>query len=539
MRNLYFILVFLCLSLIAKGQTMRVEDDFEGNGTISTWFGDACSINTALPNPFQIGINTSATVLEYHDTGGQYANVRFDVSDNFELTVNHTFSLKIYVPSGGLSGSQSNQVSLKLQDGRIGAPWSTQCEIIKQVFLDQWQIITFDFEKDTYINLDQGSVPPIQRTDFNRVVIQVNGENNTDYVLAYIDDVYYDGTLPEGIVFDRLVWSDEFDDNGAVNNTLWFHQTQVPPGGSWYNGEVQHYTDRMDNSFVEDGVLKIVAKKETYTDQGYTKQYTSSRLNSKFSFEYGKVEVRAKLPTGVGTWPAIWMLGKNINEDGAYWDNLGYGTTLWPECGEIDIMEHWGSNQNYVQSATHTPSSYGGTVNLGGQSIASASTEFHIYTLEWTSEKLVFSVDDMVHYTYMPALKNASTWPFDQQQYLILNVAVLPSIEASFTSSAMEIDYVRIYKDSPLSNSKILKDQSFEIYPNPFNNKLNIRFESLVEQNVAISIYSIDGLLIRNYSISVHNNMIILNNLASLSSGIYIITINTGKDYLSIKAIKE
>ena len=91
--------------------------------------------------------------------------------------------------------------------------------------------------------------------------------------------------------------------------------------------------------------------KETYNNQGQTKQYTSARLNSKFAFKYGKIVCRAKLPTGIGTWPAIWTLGKNIDENGAYWDNLGFGTKSWPACGEIDIMEHWGSNQNYVQSA--------------------------------------------------------------------------------------------------------------------------------------------------------------------------------------------
>ena len=147
----------------------------------------------------------------------------------------------------------------------------------------------------------------------------------------------------------QLVWSDEFDGNGAINSTNWFHQTQLPLGWGWYNGEVQHYTDRIDNSYVSNGTLKIVAKKETYTDQGHTKEYTSARLNSKYAFTYGKVEIRAKLPQGFGTWPAIWMLGKNINEPGAYWETQGYGTTPWPACGEVDIMEHWGSNQIMFQ----------------------------------------------------------------------------------------------------------------------------------------------------------------------------------------------
>lgn len=245
--------------------------------------------------------------------------------------------------------------------------------------------------------------------------------------------------------FTNLVWSDEFSIDGAVNSANWFHQTQLPDGGNWYNGEVQHYTNRQANSNVSAGTLKITAKKENFTDQGVTKEYTSARLNSKYAFTYGRVEVRAKLATGTGTWPAIWMLGKNVIETGGFW-TATYGTVSWPACGEIDIMEHWGNNQNYVQSAMHTPSSYGGTVNLGGQTIPTASSAFHVYSLVWTAQKMVFSVDGIEHYTYNPTEKNASTWPFNQPQYLLLNVAMQPAISPSFTQSAMEIDYVRVYQ---------------------------------------------------------------------------------------------
>jgi beta-glucanase (GH16 family) len=247
------------------------------------------------------------------------------------------------------------------------------------------------------------------------------------------------------VQFPNLVWSDEFNNSGAVNTTNWHYQTQLPDGNNWYNGEEQHYTNRSANSSVSNGILSIIAKKETYTDQGITKQYTSARLNSKFAFKYGKVEVRAKLPLGGGTWPAIWMLGKNVLEPGAFWSATN-GNTNWPYCGEIDIMEHWGNNQNYVQSAMHTPSSYGGTMNLGGQTIPTVSSQFHIYTLEWTATKMVFSVDGTVHYIYNPSVKNASTWPFDAEQYIILNVAMQSSIATNFTQSAMEVDYVRVYQ---------------------------------------------------------------------------------------------
>lgn len=288
----------------------------------------------------------------------------------------------------------------------------------------------------------------------------------------------------------ELVWSDEFFAAGAVNTNNWHHQTLLPNGDSWYNGEIQHYTNRIDNSFVSNGVLNISAKKESYTDQGVTKQYTSARLNSKFAFTYGKVEVRAKLPAGVGTWPAIWTLGQNIMEPGGYWTDE-FGTTSWPACGELDIMEHWGDNQDFVQSAIHSPSSFGNTINKGGQVVQNASNEFHIYTMEWTEDAISFYVDDVLHYTYQPDDQNAATWPFDEKQYILLNVAILPNIDPSITEATMEIDYVRVYQEKILStheNSLV----SFEIYPNPVNTHLNVTVPTnLTGANVTI--YSMIG----------------------------------------------
>jgi len=439
-------LVFYSSIIMAQA----VQDDFEGTGTISTWAGDDCGMDAAFANPLVNASNPSATVLKYDDYGGQYANVRFDVASSFDLSVNHTFTMMIYVPSSGITGSQPDQVSLKLQDGTLGSPWTSQCEIIKPIVTDQWQTVSFDFFSDPFINFDPGSLDPIYRTDFNRVLIQVNGENNFDLVIAYIDDLNYDGLIggaPCGPVFDQLVWSDEFNTSGAIDGTKWHHQTQLPDGVSWYNGEVQHYTDRTVNSFADTGHLHIIAKKEVFTDQGQTKDYTSARLNSKFAFTYGRVEVRAKLPTGVGTWPAIWMLGKNITEPGGYW-SASHGTTSWPACGEIDIMEHWGSNQDYVQSALHTPSSSGATINHGGLMATDVSNTFHTYSMEWDTQSIKFSIDGNLYYVYDPSPQNMNNWPFIADQYLLLNIAIEGSIDPAFTESLMIIDYVRIYQES-------------------------------------------------------------------------------------------
>lgn len=255
------------------------------------------------------------------------------------------------------------------------------------------------------------------------------------------------------VVYSDLVWSDEFGTNGAVNATNWHHQTQLPAGGSWFNNEVQHYTNQLTNSFVTGGLLNIVAKKEPYTDQGVTKQYTSARLNSKFAFTYGRVDVRAKLPIDAGTWPAIWMLGKNVNEAGAYFD-ANYGTTDWPACGEIDIMEHGitpSQGVNYVQSALHTPSSFGNTTNIGGTIAADLANSYHIYSMNWSPFQITFLLDNVAYYTYNPTVKNASNWPFDAPQYLLLNIAmggVAGAINSNYTQSAMQVDFVRVYQNT-------------------------------------------------------------------------------------------
>jgi len=226
-----------------------------------------------------------------------------------------------------------------------------------------------------------------------------------------------------------LVWSDEFDTPGAPNSNKWGYDLGA---SGWGNNELQYYTDRRDNSYVTDGTLKIVAKKEAFSSS----QYTSARLLSKgkYSFKYGKVEVRAKIPAGVGTWPAIWMLGDNIN------------TVSWPACGEIDIMEHVGRDLNKIISAFHYPVYYGSNAKVATTMVPTATTEFHVYKLEWTPASMQIFVDDKLFHT----LPNSPSIPYNQNFFLILNIAMGGNlggpIDPSFTSTTFEIDYVRVYQ---------------------------------------------------------------------------------------------
>lgn len=247
--------------------------------------------------------------------------------------------------------------------------------------------------------------------------------------------------------FTNLVFSDEFEYEGSLDDEKWHHQVIPPNNGSWFNGELQHYTARTENSYVSNGTLKINAIKEEYTYNGSTKSYTSARLNSKFAFTFGRVEVRAKLPAAAGTWPAIWTLGANCNETGSYFVGQ-YGSGQWPGCGEIDIMEQTGWDKNKISSHFHWGDRNTGEYkNVGGTaSVANTAGEFHVYSMEWTSNTIKTFVDGVLIYV----LPNSSEKPYDHPHYLLLNIAMGGNlggtINDDFQESSMEIDYVKIYQ---------------------------------------------------------------------------------------------
>lgn len=227
-----------------------------------------------------------------------------------------------------------------------------------------------------------------------------------------------------------LVWSDEFNTDGAPDPAKWGYDIGTGSGG-WGNNELQYYTNRLENASVSGGTLKITARKEAFSGSAYT----SARLltKNKFATKYGKVEARAKLPAGVGTWPAIWMLGSNIDAVG------------WPASGEIDIMEHKGSDPNRIYGTLHYPGRSGGNADGLTTVIQNATTAFHIYALEWTASSIKISVDGTVFYTF----NNTPSSPFNQNFFIILNQAMGGTfggpVDPAFASATMEVDYVRVY----------------------------------------------------------------------------------------------
>jgi len=255
----------------------------------------------------------------------------------------------------------------------------------------------------------------------------------------------------------ELVWADEFDYTGKPDSTKWGYEY-----GFVRNNEKQYYTDSLGNVKVENGNLILEAKIEKianakfksseFEDKGWLKyiakidtaKYTSASISTKDLAEwtYGKFEIKAKLPRGVGLWPAIWMLSETWKQDG------------WPKCGEIDIMEHVGFNKDSVFGTIHTKA-YNhmiGTQKGKKIFIDKPYDEFHIYALEWTPEKIDFLLDGVVYNHIDNEHKTTDEWPFDQNFHLKLNIAIggglggQKGIDDSVFPQQMIVDYVRIYQ---------------------------------------------------------------------------------------------
>ena len=226
----------------------------------------------------------------------------------------------------------------------------------------------------------------------------------------------------------RLVWKDDFSGK-SIDSTSWTHEVAKP---GWVNNEKQRYTNG-ENVEQKNGKLILTARNEN-------NEYTSSRLITKDKriFTYGFMEIKAKLPEGKGTWPALWMLGNNIDKVG------------WPACGELDIMEHVGRNPGMVFSSIHNKSGYGNTPYSGKMPIEQPYNKFHIYAMEWTPDYITFFVDGKKIYHYQPEQKNADNWPFDKPAYFIFNIAIGGNsggeIDNSIFPNSMIIDWVKVYQ---------------------------------------------------------------------------------------------
>jgi len=232
----------------------------------------------------------------------------------------------------------------------------------------------------------------------------------------------------------QLVWHDEFDQPGLPDPAKWDYEV-----GRVRNHEAQYYTRaRRENARIENGTLVIEARKEPFEGA----DYTSASLTSRAAWTYGRIEMRAKLPTGRGTWPAFWTLGRDI-------DGVG-----WPRCGEIDIMENVGFDPDRIHANVHSASPDGKKrADKGSSLVAERPWEgFHVYAVEWGPEKIDFFYDDRKYFTYNKSDRDPETWAYDKPHYLILNLAIggdwggQRGIDSGIFPQRYLVDYARVYQ---------------------------------------------------------------------------------------------
>lgn len=241
---------------------------------------------------------------------------------------------------------------------------------------------------------------------------------------------------PEPVVWE-LVWEDNFDVAGLPNETIWDYEE-----GYIRNSEAQYYAKkRLENARAENGSLVIEARKDNWNGH----EITSASLHTygKKQMLYGKIEVRAKLPTGKGTWPAIWLLGTSI-----------LNGTNWPDCGEIDIMENVGFEPDIIYANIHTKSyNHVLATNKGNKiTVDKPYEDFHTYSIEWLEKRIDFFVDGILYFSFNNEGAGKATWPFDAPHYLIINLAIgggwggQQGVENSIFPQKYYIDYVKVYK---------------------------------------------------------------------------------------------
>lgn len=235
----------------------------------------------------------------------------------------------------------------------------------------------------------------------------------------------------------KLVWSDEFDIPGAPDPSKWAYDVG---GNGWGNNEKEYYTNaRTENARIENGHLVIEARKETYLGSNYT----SARLltKGKAAWTFGIFEIRAKIPSGKGTWPAIWTLS-------------AHDPLTWPDDGELDIMEEVGFNANVIYGTAHNKN-YNGANGLqkgGNMNVPTAQDSFHVYKMEWTAHQIDWYVDSTKYFSYIDPGQGPNSWPYYTDFFIILNIAVggnwggQQGIDDSIFPQQMLVDYVRVYQ---------------------------------------------------------------------------------------------
>ena len=357
-----------------------------------------------------------------------------DVDQLIQLTVKLTGenTTNAIVTFSAVSGTAENGIDFNvLTSGKlIFAPGDTQKVIEINLVGDEVKEGREEFEiklyspQNTYIEQDLSTITVEDDDDNVAGLVIPSGGYET----------------PEAYVGYNLVWADEFD-RDTLNLADWTYEIGdgCPNNCGWGNNELEYY--REDNTSIVNGNLVITAKDQKFGDR----DYTSSRLitKGKKQFKFGRIDIRAALPKGQGIWPALWMLGSNID------------AVSWPACGEIDIMELTGDLPNRVVGTVHYgPNSSQAQYNSMSKYLDGDDNfqdEFHVFSINWENNLIQFLVDDVLYHTITPASLNGETYPFNKNFFFIFNVAVGGNFPGNPDGSTpfpqhMIVDYVRVFQ---------------------------------------------------------------------------------------------
>lgn len=446
--------------------------DFEST---TTWVGFDGGTMTTISNPHQNSSNQSNKVGKMiKDTGKTWAGAYSDLSQSLDFIANNTFSVKVF------SHKSNARLLFKVENKENqNINYAVEKTLTKT---NEWETLIFDFSQISF-------------NTYNRITLifdngaMGNGGQNDTY---YIDDIAlyrtgdplpdcllnHTGNMPSSSQYE-LIWADEFDQDGLLCHKNWTYDIGTGSQG-WGNFEAQYYTNSPENVYVENGSLNIVAIKSGTS-------YTSARVKTQhlFSFQYGKIEVRAKLPSTAGTWPAVWLLGSNNPEVG------------WPSSGEIDIIEQF-SNKAVNISTAHW-SHNGSHASYGREAAIPDPNGFNTYTFEWTPTALKTTING--NWAWEMTISEIST--FHNKFFIIMNLALggnkgAGDIDPNLLEDTLAVDYIRVYKNNLGSFTLSHKDfipKQISVVPN----REGWMVSSYTQPIHAINMYNLNGQLLKNY----------------------------------------
>ncbi len=510
MKKLFSLSPSLLFGLLITLNSQTLPIDFE---TTTSWSVFAGASFSTVSNPYIDSENPSSKVGRMIKGAGQnWAGAYLTLESSMDFLNNDVFSIKVR------SSKFNTKLLLKVENSSNGnINYEKEVTMTKY---NEWETLTFDFSQ-------------IPNEIYDRIVLifdlGVTGNGSSSFTY-YVDDITLyslngppepcdsnlTGNVPSGSNY-VLVWADEFTEDGELCYENWTYDLGTGSQG-WGNFEAQSYTNNSENVRKENGILKITAVKSGNS-------YTSARVKTKnlFDFTYGRIEIRAKLPSTAGTWPAVWLLGSNIDE------------VSWPQCGEIDVIEQF-SNKQVNMSTAHWYSDgnaqYGLSVNN-----STLTSSFNTFRLDWTPTSLKAYLNDSQYWV----MSTNNTMPFFDNFFLIANLALggnkgAGNIDPNFTEDSLEIDYIRVYQNSSgsvLLSETINGDDNFINY---YISNGEWHLKSLSSKINDIFIYDISGKLIEKRNVGGKTVKI---NSKNLQNGMHFIRLRGDFGFQVIKILNK